>query len=346
MKPIKIVQIGVGHDHAKPNFEAVASLPALFEVVGFVRVPGEEGAKPNFNSAYPHIPAISLEDALRIPELEAAIIETTDMELVRYARMAADKGLHVFMDKAGSQTATEFEAMLASIHAHQKVFGIGYVLRFNPLISKTLQLVKEGRLGVIYSVEAHMSRDDKEEKRRWLEQFQGGMSYFLGCHLIDQVYSFMGIPEQIVPLNASTTPERNNAEDLGFAVLRYPKGLSFVKACGAEPGGFARRQLAICGSLGTVEFRPLEEASNGKRVAKIRAWFRSDPNTPLSWGDPGIEEQCEPYDRYIPMFMDFARRIREDKPSTADELVREARVHRMILAACGIACDFKGEIAL
>ena len=66
MKSIKIVQIGVGHDHAKPNFEAIASLKELFDVVGFVRVPGEENIKPDFNSTYPHIPAISLEDALQL----------------------------------------------------------------------------------------------------------------------------------------------------------------------------------------------------------------------------------------------------------------------------------------
>lgn len=345
MRPIKTVLIGVGHDHAKPNFEAVASLHGVFDVVGFARVPGEEGTKPDFNEAYPQIPEISLEEALEIPGLEAAVIETTDLELVRYARMAADRGLHVFMDKAGSQSAEEFEGMLGSIHAHKKVFGIGYVLRYHPLINKTLELIREGKLGEVHSIEAHMSRDDKDEKRRWLEQFQGGMTYFLGCHMIDQVYSFLGLPEEIVPLNAATAPEKTNAEDLGFAAFRYPKGVSFVKVCGAEPGGFARRQLVVCGSLGTVEICPLEESCNGKRISEVRSWFREDPDTPLKWGNPGTVERCEPYDRYAPMFEEFARRIREEKPSTKYELVREAQVHRMILAACGIPCDFKGEIS-
>jgi len=346
MKPIKIVQIGVGHDHAKPNFEAAASLNTLFDMVGFVRVPGEEDIKPAFNDAYPHIPSISLEEALQIPDLEAAIIETTDMELVRYARMAADRGLHVFMDKAGSQSAEEFEAMLSSIYDNNKVFGIGYVMRFHPLINKTLELIKQGKLGEVYSFEAHMSRDDKDEKRRWLEQFQGGMTYFLGCHLIDQLYSFLGLPDEIIPLNASTTPHKNNAEDLGFTVFRYPNGVSFIKVCGAEPGGFARRQLVICGSLGTVEFRPLEISFNGQRISATRSWYRNDPNTPLSWEDPGTEEVCEPYDRYAPMFEDFARRIREEKPSSKEELIREARVHRMILTACGFSCNFKSDIVI
>ena len=346
MRPIKIVQIGVGHDHAKQNFNAAASLKELFEVAGFVRVKGEENLKPDFNEAHPDIPAVSLEQAFDIPGLEAAIIETTDMELVHYARMAADRGLHVFMDKAGSQSAKEFEAMLSAVYANKKVFGIGYVLRFHPLINQTLERVKQGELGELYSVEAHMSRDDKDEKRRWLEQFRGGMMYFLGCHLIDQVYSFLGVPEEIIPMNTSTTPHKNNAEDLGFAVLRYKNGLSFVKVCGAEPGGFARRQLVVCGALGTVEFRPLEIAYKGKRISATRSWLRKNPDEPLGWGDEGTEHRCEPFDRYAPMFEEFALRIRREKPSTKEELVREARVHRMILAACGIDCDFKGDITI
>lgn len=344
MRPIKIVQIGVGHDHAEPNFNAAASFKELFEVVGFVRVAGEEGLKPDFNEKHPDIPAISLEQAFEIQGLEAAIIETTDMELVRYARMAADRGLHVFMDKAGSQSAEEFEAMLSAVYVNQKVFGIGYVLRFHPLINKTLERVKQGELGELYSVEAHMSRDDTDEKRRWLRQFRGGMMYFLGCHLIDQVYSFLGVPEEIIPMNASVALQKSSAEDLGFAVLRYKNGISFVKVCGAEPGGFARRQLVVCGTLGTVEFRPLEIAYEGKRISATRSWFRNSPDTPLKWGDAGVENKCEPFERYAPMFEEFALRIRQKKPSTRDELMREARVHRMILAACGIDCDFKGDI--
>ena len=346
MKRIKIVQIGVGHDHAKPNFNAVASLKDMFELIGFVRVPGEEGLKPDFTEKHSYIPELSLEQAFRTPDLEAAVIETTDMELVKYAKLAADHGLHVFMDKAGSQSAKDFEDMLRTIYAAKKVFGIGYVLRYHPMIQKTLKETKEGKLGEAYAVEAHMSRDDKDEKRQWLEQFTGGMTYFLGCHLIDQVYAFQGIPEEIIPLNASTTPNKNNATDLGFAVLRYKNGTSFIKVCGAEPGGFARRQLVVCGSLGTVEIKPLENSSDGQRICNRRSWVRTDNDQPLAWGNEGKKENCPPYNRYEQMFKAFGQRIQNGEASTKEELTREARVHRMILSACGIPCDFKAEILL
>ncbi len=349
MKRVKIVQIGVGHDHALPNFRCIASMEDVFEVVGLVRVEGEEGLKPNFKENFEHIPELTLEEAFAIPGLEAALIETEDLKLVPFAQMAADKGLHVFMDKPGSQSAEDFEAMLSTILNHQKVFGIGYVYRFHPLVQKTLSQVKEGKLGTIYSVEAHMSRDDKDEKRRWLEQFNGGMTFFLGCHLIDLIHLFLGTPEEIIPLNACTTPEKHKANDLGMVAFRYPDGMSFCKASAAEPGGFMRRQLVVCGSLGTVEIRPLEEHWKEKPyhcISQSISSFRKEKDLPLKWGDKGETEVCAPYHRYWAMFYDFAQRVLKDCPSTKEELLREARVHRILLASCGISCDFKEDISL
>lgn len=349
MKKIKIVQIGVGHDHALPNFRCVASMDDIFEIVGLVRVEGEENMKPNFLQNFEHVPVLTLEEAFSVPGLEAALIETTDLDLVYYARMAAEKGLHVFMDKPGSQSTEDFEEMLSIILKNQKVFGIGYVYRFHPLIQKTLSQVREGKLGKIYSVEAHMSRDDKEEKRHWLEQFRGGMTFFLGCHLIDLLHLFMGTPKEITVLNACTTPEKHRAYDLGMAAFRYPEGMSFFKVSAAEPGGFMRRQLVICGSLGTVEIRPLEEHWEEKPyhcISQSNSCFRKEKDLPLKWEDKGESESCAPYHRYWAMFADFAERIQQERPSTKEELLREARVHRIVLASCGIDCDFKGNISL
>ncbi len=349
MRKVKIVQIGVGHDHALPNFRCVASMNDIFDLAGFVRVEGEQEIKPDFNKNFEHVPVLTLEQAFAIPDLEAVLIETEDVNLVHYANMAAQKGLHVFMDKPGSQSTEDFEEMLSTVLKNRKVFGIGYVYRFHPLIQKTLSQVKEGKLGKLYSVEAHMSRDDKDEKRRWLEQFDGGMTFFLGCHLIDIIHLFMGTPEEITVLNTCTSPEKHKANDLGMAALRYPEGMSFFKVSAAEPGGFMRRQLVVCGSLGTVEIRPLEEHCKNEEyycTSQSISAFRTEKDVPLNWDDKGKTETCAPYHRYRAMFADFAERILNDCPSTKEELLREARVHRILLACCGIDCDFKGDILL
>ena len=150
-------------------------------------------------------------------------------------------------------------------------------------------------------------------------------------------------------LNACTTPEKHKASDLGMAAFRYPEGISFFKVSAAEPGGFMRRQLVVCGSLGTVEIRPLEEHWKEKPyhcISQSISSFRTEADQPLKWEEKGECEICAPYHRYRAMFADFARRISENRPSTREELLREARVHRILLAACGIDCDFKGSITL
>lgn len=175
------------------------------------------------------------------------------------------------------------------------------------------------------------------------------MTFFLGCHLIDLIHLFMGTPEEITPLNACTAPERYKAKDLGMAAFRYPAGMSFFKVSAAEPGGFMRRQLVVCGSQGTVEIRPLEEHWKEKPyhcISQSISSFRTEQEKPLSWDDKGETEACAPYHRYLAMFTDFAERVRRGTPSTKEELIREARVHRILLAACGIDCDFKGTISL
>lgn len=123
--------------------------------------------------------------------------------------------------------------------------------RFNPLISEAIARAKSGELGEIYSVEAHMDCVHPPEKRQWLDRFPGGMMFYLGCHLIDLIYQIQGEPDEIISMNTSTEYKIDGAEDFGMAVLKYPHGVSFAKTCAAEPGGFMRRQLVICGTKGT-----------------------------------------------------------------------------------------------
>lgn len=348
MKKIRLVHIGVAHDHSMPNFECIASMPETFDLLGFVRVPGEEDYNPGFNKNFPDVPLLTLEEAFAIPDLDAVSVDTTDLELVKYATMAAERGLHVFMDKPGSQQPEDFEHMLSVIRKHGKVFCMGYMYRFHPFIQQALEMVKEGKLGEIYAVEAHMSRDDKMEKRQWLGQFKGGMTFYLGCHLIDLIHTFLGVPEEVIPMNTCATKEVGT-EDLGMVLFRYPGGLSFCKACGAEPGGFMRRQLVICGTLGSLEIRPLEQYTCGIPYycdSVLYTSLRKEPDKPLAWVKPAEVTPCEPYHRYRGVFEDFAQKIRSGKPTSEEELLREARVHRILLASCGIDCDYKGEITL
>lgn len=199
---------------------------------------------------------------------------------------------------------------------------------------KALQDIECGKLGEIYSVEAQMSCAHSIKKRRWLGNYPGGMLHFLGCHLIDLVYSICGEPNEIIPLSMPIGTDGVTADDFGMAVFKYKNGVSFVKSTAVEIGGFERRQLVVCGTKGTVEIKPFEwivpESSDkiSMQTTGVREAF--DGN----WHTKGIYRNTPAYGRYDEMFRAFARYVvgKEKNPYEYDY---ERRLHKIILVACG-----------
>lgn len=343
MRKIRIAQIGIGHDHAADTFRGLWKRPDLFEIIGWCPVPGEEDRVETMKVLYDFFrktPQLTLQELLNKPELEAVTVETDDWNLTKYALFAAEKGLHIHMDKPGGLISQEYETMLKTVKKGGKTFQTGYMYRYNPAYLEVLRMVENGELGPIYSVEAHMDCEHPAQKRAWLGHFGGGMMNFLGCHLVDLVFRLQGIPEEILALNASSGFDDVTAKDIGFAVFRYPHGVSFVKTASCEPGGFLRRQLVVCGQKKTVMLMPFERYVEGGQKTDVRVCTAGKP-----WGCDGEVHSTDTYDRYDAMLEDFAcfvRGIRENPYS----LEYEARLHRLLLAACGDTVDFKGEISL
>ena len=118
--------------------------------------------------------------------------------------MVANAGKHLHMEKPGGVDLADFEKLVEILKSKNLTFSTGYMYRFNPKIQEALAKVKNGELGEIYSVEAHMDCKHPAEVRQWLQNFPGGMMFFLGCHLIDLIYQIQGEPEEIIPFNCST----------------------------------------------------------------------------------------------------------------------------------------------
>jgi predicted dehydrogenase len=206
--------------------------------------------------------------------------------------------------------------------------------RYNPFIMEAIQEADEGKFGEIFSVEAQMSRHDKPETREWLGSFPGGMMFYLGCHLVDLVIRLRGEPTAIIPYNRSVDPNGIGTEDYAMAVLEYPNGVSFVKACAKEIGGFGRRQLVINGTEGSVEIKPLEIAQKGPGFL-----LRTQRTRRLPDGSP-VHEETPTFGRYDTMLQTFAAIVRgeKDNPYTYDY---ELSVFRAVLACCGVDVDKK-----
>ncbi len=332
-RKIKVVQIGVEHDHGPDTMKTMRRLTDDFEVLGYA-VPDDD---PNDNPIRNTVPfeglrRYTVEEALSLTGVEAVTIECADEHLTKYALMAAKRGLAVHIDKPGGCDHEEFAELIKIAKEKHIVLQTGYMYRYNPAVEQILKDIDAGKLGQVLCVEAQMNCLHSTEKRNWLAKYPSGQLFFLGCHMIDLIYRIMGEPEEVLSLSKATAVDGAKGTDNGFAVFRYPTGASFAKSCCIEPGGFMRRQLFVSGSRGSVQLMPFETpcGENSLQYTTVREVF----DHPDDWGNNGRCYQTAPFGRYDRMMQAFAAYVRgeEANPYTPDY---ELGLHDLLLQACG-----------
>ena len=331
MKKIKIAQIGTSaNSHGNHVWKSLLKQSDVFDVVGYAFPENESEKFPKQVVSFEGYREMTVEEILGDPEIEAVVVETEEIYLTKYALMVAEAGKHLHMEKPGGCEFEDFEKLIKILKEKKLVFSTGYMYRFNPSVKEALEKIKRGDLGRIYSVEAQMSCKHTEDIRAWLENFKGGMLFFLGCHLIDLIYQIQGEPDEIIPLSCSTGIGDIHTEDYGMAVFKYPNGISFAKTCDNECGGFMRRQLVICGEKGTIEIKPLEVVS---QEGQYTVSCENYNDTGHSWYEPWNEGRSDVYDRYDSMLFNFAQLVGgKENPYSYDY---ELSLYKLVLRACG-----------
>lgn len=340
MDKLKIIQIGVCHDHGTSGFNSILRQPELFDVLGFVVTPEEFAEEPKHCEEIIKeyrddrgVKLYTVEEALTLDGVEAAAVECREQYLNKYAVMAARCGLHIYMDKPGGWELSEFEELVKEVKSRGLAFSIGYMYRFNPKIMEIERRIKNGEIGDVYCVEAHMDCEHTPEDRQRLAKFPGGMMFFLGCHLIELIYHIQGEPEEIIPMNCQTGFDGVTAEDYGMVVFKYKNGISFAKTCASECGGYMRRQFVVCGSEGTFEIKPLEAFEPGTE----RDWLYTEMREVgkgQGWQFNGKFTKTNYFNRFDAMLKNFAdvAKGRKENPYTYDY---ELSLFKLLLKSCG-----------
>ena len=253
---INIGQIGIGHNHGEGKMQAVRKFPELFNVIGYSEE-NEEWIKRRGNlDCYKDLPRLTTEEI--IEKSDAVLIETDVWNLTEIAKMCIDAGKHIHMDKPASGTLEEYKSLLDTAKTKNLIVQLGYMYRYNPAIKKCFEAVKNGDLGEIYSVNAEMSTFHNVDYKKWLTNFNGGIMYILGSHLVDLIVYLLGEPQKITSFLKHTKLDGVDFEDNNLAVLEYEKAMARIYVSSVEVNGWGRRQFMVSGSRGTINIVPIE----------------------------------------------------------------------------------------
>lgn len=331
MKKIKIGQIGIGHNHGEGKMKAVRTFPDVFDVVGVAETDPEWIEKRSGLEVYKGLRWMTPAELLAIEDLDAVLVETDVWNLVSTAQTCIDRGLPIHMDKPAGEDIGAYRKLLQDAEKARLVIQLGYMYRYNPAVQYCLEAVRRGDLGEIYSIDTAMCTEHSSEFRTWLKHFRGGTMTIFGCHLIDLVLLLQGKPDRVIPYQKQTGLDGIDVPDNGLAILEYPRGVATVRTSSFEVNGYGRRHLTVCGSLGSIEIKPLERPT-------VMAVTMKDYSQPYADARKIIDVP-ENGDRYDAMMLDFAQMVRGEKENPYS-YAHELLVQQATLMAGGFKLDF------
>ena len=263
---LRVGQIGTSHAHAAGKMDALRSLPDLYDVVGFAEPIAARQAAAQKAKSFSGLKYLTEAEILADPTIRVVVIETTLEDSARAALAALKAGKHIHLDKPGAEKHADFIALRRYAAEKGLTVQMGYMLRYNPAIQLLVRAVKDGWLGEVMEIDASMGKLLDESNRKRFAQIPGGGMYELACHLVDTVVTLLGAPTSVQAFGNATRAPQDSFVDNQLAVLSYPKATVTIRCNHADPFGGPHRALAVRGTRGAMEIRPLE---SGKGVLRL-----------------------------------------------------------------------------
>jgi predicted dehydrogenase len=267
----------------------------------------------------------TLEDALEHPDVEGVLLATPNDVHAEQALLAAERGVHVFVEKPIADTLEDAERIRAACASAGVALMVGHGFRRLGAARKTAELVRDEVLGTVVLAEANFSLPGNLPDRAWRahrERNPGGPLMQLGIHHVDTLMSWLGPVARSTGRFARVATEAD-IDDVGVVTLEFASG-----ALGVVSGSYVSPKTHWLRLSGT------------KAVLEYRTDFSIWPDTQAMDGATTLTLDGEPVafderDMLADEMAEFGRCIRgEAEPETgADEGIAALRVVRDALRA-------------
>ncbi len=174
------------------------------------------------------------EDLLADPEVDAVYIATPIDCHARQAKLAADYGKAILIEKPLAMTAEEGQAVVDYCAEKGVPIAAGFMMRFASHVRSMKQAVAEGKIGTVVSGYAQFTLWLPYEPGNWRQvkaKAGGGPMMDLAVHIIDLMEYISGMQvTQVASMNEKIAfPEpQYDVEDTSTLLMRMENGAQFV----------------------------------------------------------------------------------------------------------------------
>ncbi|MDR1525680.1 MAG: Gfo/Idh/MocA family oxidoreductase [Tannerella sp.] len=157
-----------------------------------------ERSKNLAGKRYPEAQTVRrVEELLALEALELVVINTPDATHYEYTKKALEAGKNVIVEKPFTITTAEGEELIALAGERGLMLCVYQNRRWDADFLTVKEIIDNHKIGRVVEFESTFSRyRNYIQAGNWKEQ-DGGMTYNLGSHLIDQCLCLFGMPEAV-----------------------------------------------------------------------------------------------------------------------------------------------------
>ncbi len=153
MKPLKIAMLSLTHGHTRKYFQTLKDSSQLDWVAACAE---DDTVERRFRQAVEDVPCYRDEQEMfdRHLEIEAAVLASANSEHLRQVKACVQRGVHILSMKIPTFDLDEYDQMIELVDQASLVCQVELELHYNPVVRRLKQLVAEGAIGRIRSIQA------------------------------------------------------------------------------------------------------------------------------------------------------------------------------------------------
>ena len=212
-------------------------------------------------------------DLLNDDKTIAISSEGLNEESLTHTEEIVEAGNHGFYDKPAGEDFPRFKKIIKKAKEKNLLIQLGYMFRNHEGFSQIAKWAKNGLLGDIYAIRAHMSTNipDKPVQNpldsrsaagnaTQMSAHKGGIFYDLAVHMLDQIVFILNRPEKITSFLRNEFSSIPNYCDNTLSILEYPKAYALIESASMEATPAMARRFEVYGNKGSAIMEPFEPA--------------------------------------------------------------------------------------
>lgn len=261
-RPIRIGVLGLTHDHVWSNLRELRELKdGVLVAAADLHEPLLEKVRNEFGAAT----YSDYETMLKTESLDAVYVYADNATSVRLVELAADRGLHVLLEKPLANDLAGGERIVRAVRRSNIRLLVNWPFSWWPQMQEAMRLAGSGAIGEVWQVKYRAAHAGPRELgcSSWFCEWlydpalngAGALTDYC-CYGAALACCLLGRPQRVVGVAERLRKEDRSLIDNALIVMTYPRAMAVTEGSWSQIGELTAYQTAIFGSEGMLTIEP------------------------------------------------------------------------------------------